>query len=291
MNQSLKAKVARKFRYSGWMKALQYATGSNLQPRKWVFIVGCYNSGTTLLEDLIARHELTRALEDEGTVLTGYLNRPEDYGWTRMWARCEAEVSLDAHTDPQLARRIKRHWSHFYRDPADRLLLEKSIVNATRIPFFDRFFAPAYFIYIRRNGYAVAEGIHRKATPGDYPQQHVTGAYPYALCAEQWRRSAEVIERDLAGVEHRLDLSYEELCAAPGDTLNRIAGFLDIPPFRPEVWEGKHTVHGMESTIRNQNAGSLKRLSAADFAEINRIARPYLERYGYYQAGPTPASP
>ena len=246
-----------------------------------MFIVGCYNSGTTLLEELIAQHDMTRALEDEGTVLTGYLNRPEDFGWTRMWAKCENQVRLDANADPALADKIKRHWSHFYRDPDDRLLLEKSIVNATRIPFFNRYFTPAYFIYIRRNGYAVSEGIHRKASPGDYPQQHYAGHYPYELCALQWQRSAELIERDLAGVEHRFDLSYEELCADPGTKLNEIARFLDIEPFAPEVWQGKHRVHGLESSIVNQNAKSIRNLTAADLSDINRVAGSYLKRYGY----------
>ena len=285
--QSLKLRVIRRFRYKPWMIRLLAATGTPLQPNKWVFIVGCYNSGTTLLQELMAQHPMMSALQDEGTVLTGCLNRPEDFGWTRMWAECEAQVSLGANNDGSACRAqtIKRHWSHFYRRDPDALLLEKSIVNATRIPFLAAHFRPAYFIYIRRNGYAVVEGIHRKARPGAYPQQNYLDKYPIELCAKQWHRSAELIESRLPAVSHRLEISYEELCADPGGLLGRIAEFLEIAPFAPPVWERNIEVHGISSRIVNQNASSIDRLSAKDIAEVNSAAAHYLKQYGYYLPG------
>ena len=35
-------------------------------PEKWLFVVGCYNSGTTLIADALADHPQIAALPDEG---------------------------------------------------------------------------------------------------------------------------------------------------------------------------------------------------------------------------------
>ena len=85
-----------------------------------------------------------------------------------MWCRCLDQLRLQPSEDMEArAQRIKRQWSILY--PSGRpFLLEKSVANAVRTDFLQTYFAPAYFIYLVRNGYAVAEGIRRKANPAKY---------------------------------------------------------------------------------------------------------------------------
>ena len=62
-------------------------TGRSLAPDRWVFVVGCYNSGTTLLANLLEAHPAINGLAREGVELTDALRRPELAGWPRMcWA-------------------------------------------------------------------------------------------------------------------------------------------------------------------------------------------------------------
>ena len=255
--------------------------GRDLEPRRWIFVIGCYNSGTTLLSRMLARHPEIAALPAEGVRLTDGLPRPEEFGWNRMWCRCLGRVRLAGDPGgPQRAQRIKRHWSLLYPRSAVNLL-EKSVANTARIPFLQQFFQPAFFVYIIRNGYAVAEGIRRKAVPGrwgnpDYPER-----YPIELCAEQWRASDDLVEADRAHSERFLRISYEELTAAPEDAAGKVTDFLGLEPLPEGVLRSRWRIHGVEAGIRNMNRDSMSRLSADDIAAIDRVAGAALERNGY----------
>ena len=56
--------------------------------------------------------------------------------------------------------KLKKDWMPFF-DRKKKVFLEKSIVNSARMTWLQDSFANSYFIFIVRNGYAVAEGIRR----------------------------------------------------------------------------------------------------------------------------------
>ena len=159
--KSLKQRLFSRYRNHHLLSNLLYYTGKDPAPAKWIFILGCYNSGTTLLDQILAQHLQVSGLNDEGVMLTNKLPRPEDFGWRRMWVKCENEMGISGDKS-RISAEIKRHWSHFYDGRKDAFL-EKSISNTPRAVFFNDYFKPAYFIHIVRNGYAVVEGIKRKA--------------------------------------------------------------------------------------------------------------------------------
>lgn len=263
------------------VRSLLTPFGRDLQPERWIFVVGCYNSGTTLLRDLLGRHRDIACLPSEGVRLTDGLPRPEDFGWHRMWCRCLDEVRLEpgAHMEERAAR-VRRQWSlALPRRTAN--VLEKSIVNTARLPFLQDRFTPAWFVHLVRNGYAVAEGIRRKAEPSRFGRDEFGNRYPLALCAEQWRESVEIVERDRPGVQRLLEVRYEDLAAEPVAVLERITDFLGLPPLPADSGDGTFLIHGVRSEIRDMNADSLGRLSGADMDEIAAVAGPALDRYGY----------
>ena len=53
--------------------------------RQWVFIMGCSNSGTSLLKQLLASHPKIASLPDEGHRLTEALPRANNFGVVRVW--------------------------------------------------------------------------------------------------------------------------------------------------------------------------------------------------------------
>ncbi len=252
--------------------------GDVLTPNKWVFVLGCYNSGTTLLANLLGAHPQLSALPREGVELCDALPRPEQHGWPRMWLKCEKEMQIAPEGGAERARRIKKQWSRHV--PHSEIVVEKSIANITRLEFLARHFSPAYFVYVLRNGYAVAEGIRRRAKPPDWgraqPQR-----YPIDLCAAQWAASDQRFERDRPSLPHLLAVRYETLADNPTDTLHDIAAFLDIEPFAADLATRAWTIHRTRSSIRNMNPDAVARLSDADLDAIDTVAGDTLRKHGY----------
>src|SRR5688572_24611021 len=131
-------RITARFRKSPFYSYFLEKTGRKLENKNWIFILGCYNSGTTLLNQLLAEHPSISGLPDEGVMLTDQLVKPEDYGWRRMWWKCVDQMESDRISRNRDSSRIKRHWSHFYEDK--KFLVEKSISNVCRISFFSRHF-------------------------------------------------------------------------------------------------------------------------------------------------------
>ncbi len=275
MKKTLKERLAARFRGKQPMHKLLSATGSTLNPDQWVFIVGCYNSGTTLLQDILSIHPGIGIMNDEGVMLTDCLPRPEDYGWRRMWVKCEEKMKVD--NPARSAALIKKHWSHFYPDRP--LLLEKSISNTSRIPFFKEYFKPVKFIHLVRNGYAVAEGICRKAQVMETHVSEFGEHYPIDLCAQQWVRSLEVVHGNMD--ESILEVTYEDLTERPDEILEQICHFLNIDLPDRNVSELTFSIHGKTNAILNMNEKSLKSLSREDVKRIDQVAGEWLDRYGY----------
>ena len=275
---SLFHKVTARFRKNPAYSFILEKTGKGLDNKKWIFIIGCYNSGTTLLNQILADHPQISGLPDEGVMLTDQLVKPEDFGWRRMWHMCELEIERES-PDAKSASTIKRHWSHFYEDK--EFLIEKSISNTCRIPFFEENFGPVYFIHIIRNGYAVAEGIRRKAAiiPGN-PYSSLEN-YPMDLCIKQWVRSLDVVESHKTKVNHFMEISYESMTENPEVVLQQITDFIGVKSFDKDYFKSSFSVHEKESKIRNMNINSFKRLSNEDFFTINDLAKNHLLKYGY----------
>lgn len=273
-------KITARYKYNPLWAGLLNISGSSLTHKKWMFIVGCYNSGTTLLDQVLSKHPQISGLPDEGVMLTNQLVRPEDFGWRRMWAECETEMatsSRNLNKDPNI---IKRQWSHFY-DLEKAYLLEKSISNMSRLKFFQENFKPAVFIHIVRNGYAVAEGIYRKAKIMDgnafYGQEH----YPLSLCAKQWVRSLEVFQEMKGDLTNIIEVKYEDLTEDPISVVGGILRKLDLEMFPTDYFQKSFSIHEKESTITNMNQLSIDRLSRDQIKTVNDVAGEYLKKYGY----------
>jgi hypothetical protein len=283
--RTFKQKVYSRYRKSKLVSGLFSFFGKELKPKKWVFIIGCYNSGTTLLTEIFEKNNQLNVLPDEGVMLTNQLPRPEDYGWQRMWSQCEEKMLIDEHKATEAARITKRHWSHFVdRNPS--IVVEKSIANAVRMSFFQENFPNSYFIYIVRNGYAVAEGIKRKANVMEENQAKLGKKYTIEYPAKQWQRSIEVVENQKGEIKNFLEISYEEMTADLKETCLKVTNFLEIDPFDDTTLQGDFEVHGNKMKVSNQNHKSFVRLSNEEWQTINDIAGEGLKKYAYFSENP-----
>ena len=255
--------------------------GREIHPKQWLFIVGCYNSGTTLLHEILAESPEVASLPTEGAFLTGALRTPEEFGWVRMWHKCLDRMIPPDGTEEKTARMVKRNWS-VWLDNTRPVVLEKSVSNTARILFLQKHFVPSAFVYIVRNGYAVAEGIRRKADLQKWKTPHPGNRYPIELCARQWVETDRMVESVRNEITRLHVVSYEELVENPEITVRKIYRFAGVQAHAMEGVAGKqYHVTGHHSAIRNMNQESIARLSREDIDRINGVAGDTLKKYGY----------
>lgn len=244
--------------------------GTTPDPEKWVFIVGCYNSGTTLLHQMLGSHSRCGSLPTEGQYFTTELLVPRQIGLPRLWAIEPERFHLTEASRPAIdVVRLKRQWGGFYNDPRRPVLLEKTPVNAARMRWLQEHFENAHFIAIVRNGYAVAEGIRRKAGHG------------LDLAAKQWARSNELMLADLPRVRRHRLIRYEQLTREPDAVLAEILTFLGLDADGATPTDHAWHVHREHSGIADMNPRSFAALSQEDRATIRREAAWMLDQLQY----------
>lgn len=250
-------------------------------PEKWVFPIGCYNSGTTITQALLAAHPDISSLPKEGVRFTSVLPSPEDIGWTRMWIRCLEYIEMDPGDNPRLAARVRRDWAPWL-DRSCKVHMDKSISNVTRVDWLESNFDNAYFIGIVRDGYCVSEGIRRKARPRGTPAREVGERYPIQMAGEQWVAANERVLEAAQTVERYMMIKYEDLISDPVGTLTAIWSFLGlaVPPM--ETVPDGLKINGRTFHLeKNNDAQSLARLSKEDIDQLNPVISDMQQQLGY----------
>ena len=245
------------------------------KPDKWLFLVGCYNSGTTLLADILGKHPEISGLPTEGHFITDQFVKDYEVGLPRMWAGREELFRLtecDLGPDPV---QVKKDWGMRW-NLSKKILLEKSPPNTVRTRWLNQHFFPAYFVGIIRNGYAVAEGIKRKANP-----LHLRDGWSIEQCALQWKRSLEVLEEDSAFLDNFIWVKYEDLVDQTDKELERITDFIKVERFKKFNTKSSIVIHERNEPIRNMNQENIERLTDSQILAINEIAGETLINYGY----------
>ena len=241
------------------------------RPHKWVFIVGCYNSGTTLLHKLLSQFPDTGSMPSEGQFYTKQLRLPSENGYKRLWALGKDLFVMDENgsytADPV---QLKKDWAAYYDDRHAKVLLEKSPTNSGRMRWLQEHFENAHFICIIRNGYAVAEGIRRKTD------------HTIEQAAKQWSISNEIMLEDLTKIRKSHIIRYEDLSLSPEMELEKICAFIGLAaePINDIVAKSMQ-IHEQKGKIENKNERSFMALSNSDVATINKFAGLTLEKLGY----------
>lgn len=251
--------------------------GSDLQPEKWIFVVGCYDSGTTLLAKILGELPGFGGLPNEGQFLTDVLPYPETYGWPRMFCECLDKISMDG-AGFEEAQRIKRHWSIWYPRKA-KYLVEKSITSMTRMQYLQKYFHDAYFIHIIRDGYAVAKGIQRNANMNRWGTPY--DEYPIDMCARQWQVADDIAVGQAKGLKNYMPLYYEDFAEKTSESMARIMEFIGVDLPDVDIANHEWKIHGARSKIINMNSKAYDLLSDQDIATIQAVAGDALKRHGY----------
>lgn len=238
-------------------------------------MVGCCNSGTSILWHALRRHKELDGPETEGQDLEGlpkcmkhFLGR-ETF---RMFAHPRFGLAYhltEEHYDEAVATRLIDVYAR--RCEMGKRLIEKSPANSMRTRFLQRVFPDAYFVMIVRNAFAVAEGIVRKRLY-DPERPHMAGLQTTIReAAEQWSHANRILLEDRSLLRRSILVKYEDLVIHTRDTMHSILrscelgldGFI-IPKFMQDL-----------------NTIQIARLSFGERETVNAVASEMLGRLGY----------
>ena len=249
-------------------------------PKKWVFIVGCYNSGTTLLQRIVSHHPDISTLPREGVRLTSYLSRPEWFGWERMWCKCKEQVFFARKKEPQTVEKILVDWAPFFRSQCD-IFLEKSIANITRIEWLEENLENTYFIGIVRNPYAVSAGIRKRVLLQGKKRKEYGTHYPIEFTAQQWLDSNNIILQAHKKVKNFHCVRYEELVATPVNHLNEIFSFVGLNQPYTSFKKEEFQIASHREKMINKNSENISLLQAAEKEIVWNIVAETATKLGY----------
>lgn len=257
-----------------WVKNFGATRWRKLAERyQWIFILGCNNSGTTLLTRMLEAHPAVSGVPRGGRGATVVLLPPRRAEVIRLWTEKIELFRLteaDRHLDDL---RLKYDWISAVRLSPRPFILEKAPPDMICARWFQAVFPNARFIGLVRNGYAVAEGMNRRE------------GYGLERCARHWGTANRIMMNDAEHLEHFMLVRYEELVQDARAVMRRVCKFLDLDsnPIQAII-DKEWQVHNMDNAaahIQDFNLKSFERLQERDLAIINHGAGEMLERLGY----------
>ena len=251
------------------------------QPEKWLFLVGCYNSGTTIIQNLISQHPDVASMPREGAIFTNILQQPEDLGWSKMWLKCPDYMQMGNMVEPQKKEKIWQDWLPWWSRSAS-VFMEHSATNVTRMEWLNKNFPNAYFIGITRDGYCVSEDIKREARPALRNQKFLGSKnYDLSLTAQQWVLANQQLLEGKNKVQRYMQIQYEEIIKHPDVVLDRIFSFLGLKPIDLMFSNNQLLISGKNFDIKNMNSESLANMSDQDLRQISPIIYEMQVQLGY----------
>lgn len=272
--RTLIAKKDVRWYFGGGKRFFERYSPEILSAHKWCFVVGCNNSGTSLLQSIFERSGQVSTMPHEGQRYTRVLMRAARRGHERVWTEFLDELRMsDLDGDLQVPR-LLHDWMEEYSMPLREILVEKTTANAVRMLWLQKVFPRSHFIGLIRNGYAVTEGIRRK------------GHKPIRRGARHWNRVNKIMMEDARSIEHFLLVRYEDLVSRTDAVARELEKFLGIVPGGLNVVPNQtfsfDTVLGSsEQPIRDLNSESLKRLTPQDMEAIREEASEMLRFFGH----------
>jgi len=233
---------------------------------KWCFIVGCNNSGTTLMQDVLEQTLPVSTLLHEGQRYTNALQRGSRRSYERVWTEFIADLQMSEHDSLSCAPRLLHDWMNEYGAPKEKTLVEKTTVNAVRMRWLQHVFPNSYFIGVVRNGYAVAEGINRK------------GKKDYVRGARHWENVNKIMLDDSKSINNFIIMKYEDLTENPYLSIQKLTRFLN---FDDAISSRTEKLDNAFKDIKNMNSESIRRININDRKRIRENALQMLSHFNY----------
>ena len=233
---------------------------------KYLFVISPNSSGSTLVCKILNRSVNASFVNHQGTMEAQKL--PEVSRMFPKGSRWDPDLAVDWN---EIKRIFLSRW-----DMKRPILIDKSPWFLPRVKNLESVFDPAYFIFVVRNPYAVAESIMRRGK-------------------RRPRQAARIVQMKLgfqrenmgnAMIKNRILVKYEELTDNP-DSFVQVASEM-LPELQGIHASGSFAVHNYKKKFRmpiqNLNEEKIGRLSDGEIAEMNEVFErdiSLLDYFGY----------
>jgi len=234
-------------------KTLQPSRARKAKIEAPIFIVAAPRSGSTLLFETLAASSQLCTVGGEAHWLVEGIEalRPGAPGVDSN--RLTADHVTDAIAEDireQILSRLQDHGGQPLQEPGERRFLEKTPKNALRIPFFDRIFPDARFVFLWRDPRENISSIMEAWRSGQWrtypklegfdgpwsmllpPGWRAMNGRPLAeIAAWQWQQTNARILDDLTPLGHErwAVVQYDDLLRDPPGTIGKLCEFLRLP--------------------------------------------------------------
>lgn len=245
-----------------------------------IWVIGCNNSGTTILRDTILSHKNVCGSTIDGQELPGMPKIMTHYlgdMFSRLWTH--PNTKLNYYVDESFYNEeIKCEIINAYKPylKPGKTFISKSPTDVIRARFIQACFPDTKFIGIVRNGYAVSEGTIRKRK--EDPDRHFLKGLFTSIdqAAEHWFRANVMILSNQTHLNNYLIIQYEDLVEKPKETLHQVLDFCSLEK------EGFQ----IPTFQTNLNKIQISTLNEYELETVTRIAQPMLIHFGYEILGP-----
>ena len=265
---------------------------------KPIFIIGAPRSGTSILFSVLRSSEHVAHWPGEAHEVWEADHHPALRGWdSNVAGAADAEGSID---------RIRREF--FLVTGGTKRLIDKTPRNVLRVPFVDRIFPDARYVFLMRDGrdnvnslinawrsprYRTYRLPEPHSIPGVDPNWWKFVLYPgwrddvggplEVVCAHQW----------VAANEHALDafadipesrwtkLRYEDLVARPDAEIGRVLAFLGLPHDAAVMSKAAALNRTPINVVTPPERGKWRKENPEEIASVLSLLRPTMERMGY----------
>lgn len=252
---------------------------SQIKGQRMIFVVGCYNSGTTLIADYICQTQAYGGLKTEGDSLVPEILTSEKLGYSRYPTACINAIDTNSRAltdrDAAWAHRIwaAAAFPHLTRP----VFVEKSISHGLRLNWLAENFPDALFIWVQRNPYCAAEGMLRRSnnSRNRQPLPDIQTAFA------QWKLMNDRISDFFSYEPQGGIIRYEDFTSNQRDSILPILEQSGCPIQPIQNTDYRFQFQGVARKIENDNSKSLARLATTQIADINALYAESILAAGY----------
>lgn len=211
-----------------WFRAFVRIFFRYKEPSSIGFVLGCYNSGTTIIKDCMALHPYLAKAPVEGSSISNAL--PDFDG--SEWPRCLFGNLYNVEHYRKFGVVDKRRYLSDMRPwvRSGRPFLEKGISCSVIVSQLEAAFDRPKYIVVIRHPLAVAKGIVKKSAPGLVARNILRNdRYPNALLMRQWKYFYDVIADEFVDASRFHLVVFEEFLKSPVETISGVFEFLNLP--------------------------------------------------------------
>ena len=267
-----------------------------------IFIIGAPRSGTSILFSVIRSSRHLAHWPGEAHEVWEADHHPALRGW-------ESNVLSAQDADDATVARIRR--AFLLTTGVRRRLIDKTPRNSLRVPFIDRIFPDASYVWLVRDGrdnvnslinawrsprYRTYELPERHSIPGVDPRWWKFVLYPgwredlrgplERICARQWVASNDAIADAFQTIptERRTEVRYEALVESPANEVARILDFIGVEKEPALLDKARRLKETPINVVTPPEQGKWRRENPKEIESVLPLIRPTMERLGYRMA-------